>query len=79
MDSAAKVRDREIERLSRGIEAARGEASGAEANAGRDSSKLAEELKRLEAALQQAKVTPQVFLLLALALAAGGTTELGRA
>eukprot|EP00983_Pelagomonas_calceolata_P073308 1152079-Pelagomonas_calceolata.AAC.10 len=55
MESAAKVKDREIERLSRAMQAARGEANGAEAAAGRDSSKLAEEVKRLEAALQQAK------------------------
>jgi len=56
MESAAKVREREIERLSRGLEAARGETSGAEVAAGRDSTKLGEEAKRLEAALQQAKV-----------------------
>ncbi|KAF5839020.1 hypothetical protein DUNSADRAFT_1797 [Dunaliella salina] len=56
MESAAKVKDKEIEHLSRAMHAAQGEASGAEAAAGRDSSKLAEEVKRLEAALQQAKV-----------------------
>ncbi len=56
MEAAAKVRDREIERLTRGLEAARGEASGAEVAAGRDGARLSEEVKRLEALLQQAKV-----------------------
>jgi hypothetical protein len=57
-ETALRGREREMERLGRAAEAARGAAAGSEVLSTRAAGKLEDEVKRLEFALNQAQVNP---------------------